>query len=139
MPEPLDDRLSRFPGYALRRAATAMMGDLSARLAEIDCRISDASILLLIEDRKDVTASQIGTLLDIKRANMVPVIGRLEMKGLIRKVPLDGRSLAIVLTPKGRRRRARAQTITEDFEKDLLKRVPLEHRKHLKPALNALW
>ena len=101
MPERVEDPLARLPGYSLRRAAMAMMSELSKRLSDIDCRITDASIMLLIDDRKDVTASQIGRILDIKRANMVPLLNRLEGNGLIRKLPLDGKSRAIVLTPKG--------------------------------------
>ncbi len=139
MSEPEDDPLAGSTGYALRRAAMAMLGDLAERLTAIDCRISEASVLLLIAERKDVTATRIAHALEIKRTNMVPLLNRLESRGLVKKVPIDGKSQAVVLTPKGRRRGARALTITQQFEEDLIARIPREHRKHLLPALRALW
>ena len=45
------DPLAGLPGYTLRRAANAMMDELGARLAEVDLRVSDGSVLLLIGAR----------------------------------------------------------------------------------------
>lgn len=134
-----DDPLAHLPGYALRRAANAMMGELSGRLAEIDMRLTDASVIMLIGDRRNVTASQIGRTLDIQRANMVPLLNRIEAAGLIERVPIDRKSLAIVLTATGRETLGKVKVITGKFEKDLMARVPEQHRPHLVPALNALW
>ncbi|WP_036521422.1 MarR family winged helix-turn-helix transcriptional regulator [Novosphingobium acidiphilum] len=127
------------PGYALRRAANAMMAELARRLATIDLRIAEASVLLLVNDRLDVTASEIGRTLDIQRANMVPLLGRLEDAGLIERRPIDGKSQAVLLTTKGQTRRAEADAITDTFEDELLQRIAPEHRDHLVPALGALW
>jgi DNA-binding MarR family transcriptional regulator len=135
----LDDPLARLPGYALRRAANAMMAELANRLTEIDMRVTDAAVLILVSSRADVTASQIGRTLDIQRANMVPLLNRMEEAGLIERLPIDRKSLAIVPTGKGRERLAQVEAITEEFESDLLARVPEQHRDHLLPALNALW
>lgn len=133
--DPLRDR----PGYALRRAANAMMAELTRRLAAIDLRIAEASVLLLLDRRTDATASEIGRVLDIQRANMVPLLARLEAAGLIERKPIDGKSQAVLLTPRGIDRRAEADAITTTFEEDLLARVAPTHRDHLVPALNALW
>ncbi|WP_353226806.1 MarR family transcriptional regulator [Novosphingobium sp.] len=135
----MTDILRQRPGYALRRAANAMMGELARRLALIDLRIAEASVLLLVERRHDVTASEIGRVLDIQRANMVPLLARLEEAGLIERKPIDGKSQAVLLTPAGQERRARADAITTAFEDDLLARIAPEHRDHLVPALGALW
>ncbi|KUR77233.1 MarR family winged helix-turn-helix transcriptional regulator [Novosphingobium sp. FSW06-99] len=135
----MTDILRQRPGYALRRAANAMMGELSRRLATIDLRIAEASVLLLVDRRDDVTASEIGRVLDIQRANMVPLLGRLEVAGLIERKPIDGKSQAVLLTALGHQRRAEADAITTTFEDDLLARIAPEHRDHLVPALGALW
>ncbi len=135
----MSDLLRHRPGYALRRAANAMMADLAGRLALIDLRIAEASVLLLVADRADATASDIGRTLDIQRANMVPLLTRLEAAGLIERRPLDGKSQAVLLTPSGRARRAEADAITTAFEADLLARIAPEHRDHLVPALDRLW
>jgi DNA-binding MarR family transcriptional regulator len=135
----LQDPLARLPGYALRRAANAMMADLSTRLSRLDLRIAEASVLLLVETRRKMTSSEIGRMLDIQRANMVPLLGRLERAGLIERLPIDRKSQAIVLTTAGLIVLAEVQKLTTEFESDLLARIPAEHRDHLTPALNALW
>lgn len=135
----MPDPPSRRPGYALRRAANAMMSELARRLAAIDLRISEASILLFVDDRKDVTASEIGRTLDIQRANMVPLLNRLEGAGLIERRPLDGKSQAVLLTKAGRERRQEADRITDQFEDDLMALIPPDLRDGFVPTLNALW
>lgn len=135
----MTDPLAGQPGYSLRRAANAMMGELAARLAPLDLRISDASALMLAGRRKDASSSEIGRILDIQRANMVPLLARLEAAGLILREPIDRKSMAIRLTPAGESRLAEVDRIIEQFERDLLARIPEEHRDHLLPALDALW
>jgi len=136
--DPADRGVLASPGYALRRAAHAMMGELGERLAPHGIRIVDATLLLLVGERTDMTSSEIGKALDIQRANMVPLLGRLEAAGLICRAPIDGKSQAIVLTEAGLRQRAEAARITRQFEADLLARIPLAHRAHFLPALQAL-
>jgi DNA-binding MarR family transcriptional regulator len=135
----LHDSLASLPGYALRRAANAMMADLATRLAGFDLRIAEASVLLLVARRGDMTSSEIGRILDIQRANMVPLLGRLDAAGLIERLPINRKSQAIVLTAAGLARLSEVQALTDKFEADLLDRIPAEHRDHLVPALNALW
>ncbi|MGX7894662.1 MarR family winged helix-turn-helix transcriptional regulator [Tsuneonella sp. HG222] len=135
----MDDPLIQFPGYALRRAANATAAELSARLAALDLRQVDASLLMLVAQNPGATASAIGRALDIQRANMVPILKRLEDAGLIGREAIDGKSQGLSLTAAGRRKLAGAKAVVEGFEGELLARVPEEHRDHLLPALNALW
>lgn len=135
----MKDPLLSLPGYSLRRAASAMVAELSARLATIDLRHTDASVLILVNANSDLTASALGRKLDIQRANMVPLLGRLEAAGLLYKEPLDGKSHAILLTDAGRAKLKAAMAIISAFEAELVARVPEAHRNHLKPALDALW
>lgn len=130
--------LDALPGYLLRRAAQVMMAELSARLQPLGLKISEASVLLLVDGRHDMTSSEIGRLLDIQRANMVPLLTRLEAAGLIHREPIDGKSQAILLTETGRERLDQVKQTTQTFETDLLGRIPGEHRDHLVPALRAL-
>lgn len=132
------DPLGDLPGYALRRAANAMMAELSARLDALGLRISDASVLMLAEGPGDRTSSEIGKMLDIQRANMVPLLNRQEETGLIERVPINLKSQAIRLTVKGRKRLAEVRQVIEEFEKHLMERIPEEHRPHFLPALQSL-
>ncbi|HWK42728.1 MAG TPA: MarR family transcriptional regulator [Croceibacterium sp.] len=133
------DPLLTLPGYVLRRAANATGGELSARLAPLGLRQSIVSVLLLISENPGITASAVGRHLDIQRANMAPLLKRLEDAGLIERLPLDGKSLGLDLTDAGRDRLAKARAIVAEFEDELLNRIPHEHREHLLPALTALW
>ncbi len=135
----MHDPLSHYPGYSLRRAANATAAELAARLSDIGLKQVDASLLLLIGANPDVTASALGRELDIQRANMVPLLKRLEDGGLIDRNPLDGKSQGLVLTADGEDRRKEALAIIEAFESALLARIPADHRHHLLPALQALW
>jgi len=132
------DPLQNLPGYLLRRAANAMMAELANRLATVDLRISDASVILLIAGTETLTSSEIGKVLDIQRANMVPLLNRIEGAGLIRRQPIDRKSQSIVLTNKGLEALAEVRAITGAFEQELLARIPAEHRAHFVPALKAL-
>ncbi|WP_245653972.1 MarR family winged helix-turn-helix transcriptional regulator [Novosphingobium rosa] len=133
-----DHPMSALPGFTLRRAANAMMAELAGRLSTLDLKISDASVLLLVGSRSDMTSSDIGRLLDIQRANMVPLLNRLEGAGLIAREPIDRKSQAIVLTPEGEAKLEEVRATTARFEDDLMARIPAEHRGHFLPALNAL-
>ncbi len=133
------DVLSNLPGYALRRAANAMMSDLATRLGEADLRISDASVLMIIGKRTDLTSSEIGKVLDIQRANMVPLLNRLEQSDLIIRKPIDRKSSAIILTDAGVERLEIARGIMHAFENDLISRIPAHHREAFVSSLNALW
>ena len=135
----MDDPLLRFPGYALRRAANSTAAELSARLAKVELRQSDASLLMLVASNPGATSSALGRALGIERANMVPLLKRLEEAGLSEREAIDGKSQGLRLTAEGQRRLAEARAIIEGFEDELAARVPPEHRDHLLPALNALW
>lgn len=135
----MTDLLGQLPGYALRRAANAVMGELGDLLGEYGFRITEAAVMLLVQDRSDLTSSQIGKTLDIQRANMVPLLNRLEAAGWIRREPIDGKSLAVVPTDEGKAKVAELAGVIGTFEQELLQRVPEEHRDHLLPALNAIW
>lgn len=133
------DPLPDLPGYALRRAANATAAELSARLATLELRQAEASVLMLVDANPATTASALGRALDIQRANMVPLLKRLEDAGLIVRTPIDGKSQGLELTPAGRDRMQAARAVIDNFEREMLERIPAEHRAHLLPALNALW
>ena len=135
----MQDPLPKLPGYALRRAANATAAELSTRLAELGLKQSEASVLILVGANPRVTASALGRALDIQRANMVPLLNKLETAGLIERVAIDGKSRGLELTALGRQRLGQARKVIDAFENELLERVPLQHRPHLLPALEALW
>jgi DNA-binding MarR family transcriptional regulator len=133
------DPLLGLPGYVLRRASTAALADLNQRLAPLGLRHADVALLLLIDKRPGMTQSEAGRILDIQRANMVPFVSRLRRRGLIERRQVDGRSHALGLTGSGRALLAKARTVVDGYERDLLNRVPKELRPTVLPILFALW
>ncbi len=131
--------LPRSPGYSLRRASNAVTGELVGRLAALDIRLVDATVLLLIERNPQITASAIGRELDIQRANMVPLLKRLEDAGLVERTAIDGKSFGLGISAAGAGRVAQVRSTIEGFEAELLQRIPAEHREHIIPALDMLW
>ncbi|MFM2099658.1 MAG: hypothetical protein RLZZ366_1197 [Pseudomonadota bacterium] len=133
------DPLAKLPGYVLRRATSATSAELRQRLAPLDLRMTDVSILLLIQANPGVTQSELGRMLDIKRANMTPIAAKLAERDLIARQQVDGRSHGWALTAAGVTLMAQAQKIISTFERALVERVPTEHRAHILPVLMALW
>ena len=70
-------------GYQLRRVSVLMMADLGARLAPTGLRPTEVTVLLLIGANPGCQQGEVGEMLGIKRANMVPLIARLVKKGLV--------------------------------------------------------
>jgi DNA-binding MarR family transcriptional regulator len=135
----MKDPLDSLPGYLLRRASAASLAELNQRLMPLQLRHIDASLLLLIDANVDITQSDAGRMLDIQRANMVPLIARLETQGLVSRRQVDGRSQALFLTQVGRDVLNEAQHLVETYEAELTSRVPAEMQAHIVPILRALW
>jgi len=136
---PTVDPLKDLPGYALRRASAAVMAGLADRLAVLDLRPSEASVLLVIDANPGLTQSQIGRLLDIARANMAPLTARLAARDLIVRESAGGRSHGLTLSDSGRRLTKKAQRIVAELEAELLQRIPRAERAAFLRALQAVF
>jgi DNA-binding MarR family transcriptional regulator len=135
----MDDILANAPGYALRRASAAMLAEFSALLHPLGLRPTDASMLVLIEANPGMTQSTLGQTMGVQRANMVPLVARLEECGYLCRVAVDGRSFGLKLTESGAQVCAKVKEAIEMHQQKIFARIPELHRAHLMPALNALW
>jgi hypothetical protein len=88
-------------GYQLRRTTSVLMADFARVLADFEMRPAEVTTLMVIAGNPDCSQSEIGEALAIKRANMVPIIARLIERGLVARTRVDGRSLALRVTPLG--------------------------------------
>jgi DNA-binding MarR family transcriptional regulator len=135
----MQDPLTQLPGYVLRRASAAALARLNERLAPLGLRHIDVALMLLVEATPGLTPSRAGRVLDIQRANMVPLVARLESRSLMARQRVDGRSHALRLTAEGRSRLSRARAVVAHCEAALLRPVPVKLRPHVLPILMALW
>jgi len=97
----LTNALDRLLGYQMRRATAVLMADFVRTLADFDMRPAEVTTLLVIAENPDCSQSEVGEALAIKRANMVPIIASLIERGLVARTRVDGRSLALRVTPLG--------------------------------------
>lgn len=135
----MSDPLVDLPGYLLRRASAAALVELNQRLAMFGLHHTDVSLLLLIEANPGITQSEAGRILGIQRANMVTFVNRLQKPGWIERRQVDGRSQGLSLSAAGVRIAERAGRLIEDFERQLIARVPSELQPHVRPILHYLW
>lgn len=125
-------------GYMLRRASNSLMGELARHLEAAGLKISEASILLLVEANPRVTQSEIGRVLGIKRANMVPLAGALELRGLVTGEKVNGRSRGLVITGPGASACDNARRIMAEGERRILDRLGGDDRL-ARTVLQRLW
>lgn len=103
--------LPSYIGYVLRRAQLAVFQDVIRALAEVDLRPAQFAVLTLVDANPGIVQSRACDALAIQKANFVPMLAELERRGLTRRVPVDGRSNGVFLTPKGRALLKRARTL----------------------------
>ncbi len=133
------DPLLELPGYLVRRASMVVLAELNERLAEFELRHTSSSLLQLIAANPGIKQTDAGRALEIKRANMVPLVAALEKRGLLTRKPIDGRSQGIELTAAGKRLAKKALLSVQAYEKELMERVPENLRSAVIPVLTYLW
>ena len=104
----LTSPLDSLVGYRLRRASMAMMADLLGALTPLGLSAGEASFLLLVGANPGCRQSDVGRTLEIKRANMTPLVARMKARGLVVDAPIDGRSRSLTLTDEGKALRDKA-------------------------------
>ena len=132
------DPLLDLPGYLLRRASQAWLGDLARRLTPLGLRPAEASVLAVIEANARISQSEVSRLLGIATANLPPLIARLDERGLIERQQVDGRMQHLKLSAKGRTLTKSVLQAMRAHEDELIARVPPHLRKAFSEALSAL-
>ena len=95
---PLDELL----GYRLRRASMATMADILSILRPMGLSAGEASVLILVGANPGCRQSDVGRALEIKRANLTPLVARMKGRGLVEDAPIDGRSRSLTLSKDGK-------------------------------------
>jgi DNA-binding MarR family transcriptional regulator len=115
----LVEPLEQFLGYQLRRVSAASMAHLASALSGQSLSPVAGTVLLMIEANPGETQARIGRALAIQRANIAPLIARLESDGLIARTVSDGRSYGLACTAKGAEVAQTIRRIMADHENDL--------------------
>ncbi|MCC4251295.1 MarR family winged helix-turn-helix transcriptional regulator [Sphingobium naphthae] len=138
MPKELHDPIASRLGYLLRRASATMMADLGEALGAVGLRPVEGTILILVGANPGCIQSELGRALGIKRANMVPLIAGLTAQNYLEKSPVDGRSFALSLTPRGEEARARVDGIMDAHEAGFARLLADVDQQQLRAALSLI-
>jgi len=108
-------------GYNARRAALSVIEVFMERMAVYDLRPVDFSVLSLITHNPGITSRQLCNTLGILPPNLVGMIGNLEKRELIERVPhpRDGRAMALHLTTTGQKLMRDAERTAAQLEADV--------------------
>jgi DNA-binding MarR family transcriptional regulator len=136
--EKQSDPLGSLLGYQLRRASNALLATLAEALAAHELSIVEASVLLVIAENDGLTQSEIGRLLDIHRANMVPIAAKLARLGYTTGEQ-RGRQQVLRASAEGRRAAQRVRAIMHRHESVHFGALAPGERARLLAWLRALW
>jgi DNA-binding MarR family transcriptional regulator len=132
---PLEDLL----GYQLRRAAAATLARLTGRYEELGFRLTEASTLIIIEANPGIKQSDIGRMLDIRSANMAPLVGNLEKRNYVERKQLDGRSQGLYLSNEGAAIAKKIRQCIDENENWILSRLPKPDKQAALSQLKSIW
>ena len=90
-------------GFLLKRAQLAVSRDISRAFADFDITAVQYSVLTVVHRNPGIAQGDVAAALEVERPRMVPVLDKLEQRGLAvrRPDPADARSRRIQLTPRG--------------------------------------
>jgi DNA-binding MarR family transcriptional regulator len=117
-------------GYNLRRAHGVQKQRFAAVFGPLAIRPVTLTALGTIYDNPGITQAELGKKLNIKRANMVPVMAELEGRGLIVRRPSDNdrRAHVVALTPAGQKLTLKLLELHRRLEDDLAKALGAHER-----------
>jgi len=133
------DPLADLLGYQLRRASQTLMAGLTRDLSELALSVVEVSVLLVVKAHPGITQSEIGRLLDIQRANMVPLAAKLFARRLILKESAGGRAILLTLTATGEEAVRTARRAIARHEARILPELGERERRQLASWLAAIW
>lgn len=127
-------------GYAVRRAQIAIFQKIIDRMAALDIRPGQFSVLTVIGANPGLKQIAISEALGIRRPNLVAMVGELERRGLARRrpVPGDRRSHALYLTRRGAALLARLKALAAVHEREITQAISPSEKRQLLRLLNRL-
>jgi DNA-binding MarR family transcriptional regulator len=124
--------LARLSGYLIRQAQLWVFHDFNQRLAPLDLRPAQYSILSVTRENPGLSQMALSQVLGIGRSALVPLLDVLEARRLLKRAASDRRSHALHLTAEGTALLERADLLVMEQEKRLIEMVgPRGHQQLL--------
>ena len=133
-------RLQRFIGYRLTRASLQVHKLFVRRVAALELKPIEFSILVLTDANPGINLRQLGDALDISPPNLVQVVDRLNKRKLLKRVRSrqDRRIQHIHLTADGVTLLTKAEKDVAEFEDGISKLFNATEKKTLTQGLHKL-
>lgn len=127
-------------GYNLRRAQLAVFQSFQNTITPFDVTPGQFGIMVLIDENKGLSQSELGNAMGIDRSTMVAVIDRLENRGLVVRAPsnFDRRSYALQLSDAGTKLLSELLPAVEKHEKQMTDNLSSEEYDQLISLLNRI-
>jgi DNA-binding MarR family transcriptional regulator len=108
-------------GYALRRAQSAVFADFGATFEQAGEALTpgEFGLLVLVDRNAGLSQTALARALGIDRSTLVPILDRLQGRGLLvrRPSPTDGRTHALALTAPGTKILAQFSRLVRSHER----------------------
>lgn len=107
----VDNELTGYIGYNLKRVLSLVHADLTQVLATLDLRVVSFSVLSIVVRNPGINQTQLAEALKIERSNLVQLIDELSGKSLLARTPVAGdrRRYALMPTTAGKSLYAKAE------------------------------
>jgi DNA-binding MarR family transcriptional regulator len=132
------EQVTRYVGYAIRRAQLRVYEDFYTTLADLDTTPARFTLMLLIRENPGIRSVDLARALGVARSGMVKLIDELEQRKLISRTidQNDRRNQALVLTGLGGNKLKRIENAVERHEAQVTAKLSASERKKL---LELLW
>lgn len=133
-------KLDDYVGYHLRRASLLDLSDLARTFGE-GMKPVPFTVLCLIDESPGITAAEIGRALRLQRANLAPMLGEFDDRGLIERLgaPEDSRIQRLHLSAAGANALAGWRAQVEEHEARIFAPLSPYEREALRQLLARIW
>ncbi|MEZ4562211.1 MAG: MarR family transcriptional regulator [Thermomicrobiales bacterium] len=138
--EELPSGLHDHTGYWLNRLRGLFHARLEAALADYGVTVAQWSVLITVYREDAVTPLEIARFIDVDPGSLTRLLDRMEDKGLIGRLPVDGdrRSIRIALTPHAAALTPRLAALADANDAALLAALPESEIQDFRHALARL-
>lgn len=119
-------------GYLLRQAQLFVFHDFNQRLAPLDLRPAQYSVLSITRENPGLSQMALSHVLHIGRSGIVTLLDVLEARRLLRRGPAaDRRSHALYLTTQGSRLLAQADVLVQQNQDRMIDKIGRRNHEQL--------
>ena len=116
--------LTSLSGYLLRQAQLWVFHDFNHRLAPLDLRPAQYSVLSVTRENPGLSQIALSQVLGIGRSGIVPLLDTLEARALVTRGPAaDRRSHALYLTAEGSALLAKADVLVQESQDRMIDKI----------------